>query len=1201
MYRILLLLIIGASYFTLNATETVVKVKAPEYEGVNVLKSNSSDLVFAGTWGSGVYISSDGGANFQAQNNGLNSLYINDIAFDSQENVYVGTQGDGIFKSTNDGNLWVRLDFNTNLNVTSVYVSPFDDNTVYAGTYGSGLHYSTDGGATWSDISRPSENNGLNSVLESRHITAISITPDSTILVGTYGDGAYRAEILSYSWRNANSGTNTTGTGSTEFINQFEVIDNNTILMATNDNGLFESDNAGLLWSQYQPLADSLKGKQITSFVYTDDGAVVGTKMHGIWYYNPLPVTDWLPSNLRRFGVVDIIKLSDGTLLAYNYDRGLIRNTVGDGKYWENISLPTRDSESYITSIVDDFVLNINDKMFITDDLGETWTELTNYTGGMVNRLKYTRGQLIAVKDNIVSLSANKGQSWANTTPGDGNDVMIDFTIAPNDDMYAFILFVDDGMPPTVRQELHKSTDGGNNWTRIQNYADESSSVGFLVTSPSGDIYMYRQSGQNQDNKVYKSTDAGASFQETGYSADERIFDMQFTSGNLYLGTGDGLYVSKDNGVSFSKLNIEMAPRDAISSQPQQVVESMAIGSANDIYVGLTRNWGVYHTTNGGTEWDSLHTGYNSGTVHSMAISSKRDLMFTSKLLYKYLNGNTMGSPALTTPENEAMNQPLDLTFDWESIGKADLYQFQISANDAFFFSYEEVITSDTEHQIFYEMAPSTEYFWRVRGKSGGVFGPWSPTYSFTTIIGPPTLIEPAKDTISVVHTPTFLWHSVEDAENYKLYVATDSLLNDIVLTKTMLEDTTYTLTEDEKLNPLTKYYWAAAVQSEDGSEGQLSEIWMFRTGLGAPILISPENNDVNLPEDVMFTWNSVQEAVNYQFQASRLADFSVPIADGIVVDTLQNLPDLEFNVNYYWRVRATDTNNVKGPWSEIWTFKTGQERPIHISPANNSGGQPLTVTLDWTDIDEYEYDVQFNDSPDFESGSLILNTTSIESEYEVIDLENNKTYYWRVRSRLDDTLSAWTEPWNFSTGLARTVLNLPENGADELDKKEVVVRWFKTDGADSYKVQVSRNDSFTNLFVEDSLGDTDRLPLNDLESGQTYHWRVKAYDEGLSNDWSEVWTFTISPETSVLFADDNGISIYPNPAKDEVTLSIPNEIFSTVDNVLIINQTGEELKNLQLNSSVQPLNLSDIPSGTYYIIINSEKERYLFKLNKVK
>jgi len=564
------------------------------------------------------------------------------------------------------------------------------------------------------------------------------------------------------------------------------------------------------------------------------------------------------------------------------------------------------------------------------------------------------------------------------------------------------------------------------------------------------------------------------------------------------------------------------------------------------------------------------------------------------------LNPNAMGAPSLTSPENESMNQPLELTFDWESSEKADLYEYQISANDQFFFSYETIITAETEHEIFYELAPNTEYFWRVRGKTGGVRGPWSQTFSFTTLVGPPSLIEPAKDTISVAHTPTFLWNSVDDSENYKLYIATDSLLNDIVLTKTMLEDTTYTLTEVEKLSPLTHYYWAAAVQSEDGSEGQLSEIWKFRTGLGAPILITPENNKVNLPEDVMFTWNSVPEAVNYQFQASRLSDFSIPIADGIVDDTLQNLPDLEFNVNYYWRVRATDTNDVKGPWSEIWTFKTGQERPIHISPANNSGGQPLTLTLDWTDIDGYEYDVQFNDNPDF-SGTKLLNTTSVESEYEVIDLENNKTYYWRVRARLDDTLSAWTEPWNFSTGLARTVLNLPEDGADKLSQDEVVIRWFKTDGADSYKVQVSQNDSFTNMFVEDSLGDEDRLALKDLTPGQTYHWRVKAYDEGVSNDWSEVWSFTIQPETSVQFANESGISVYPNPARDEITLEIPSELFASINNAVLISQTGQELRNISLISSTQQLNLSTLPSGTYYLILNSDKQRYLFKLNKVK
>ncbi len=1196
MYKSILILLICAMTFSVSANETVVKVKAPTYEGVNVLNANGSDLIFAGTWGDGIYTSATKGDSFQKQNNGLNNLFINDIAFDSQENVYIGTQGDGVYKSTNDGALWVKQNFTTNLNVTTVYVSPFDDNTIYIGTYGSGLFVSTDGGANWEDMNRPVVKTSVNSVLESRHITAITITQDSTILVGTYGDGAFRAEKLTTDWRGANSGTN-----STDFINQIDVISSNIILMATNDNGLFESNNDGQQWREYEPLADSLKDNSITCFAYTDEGAaVVGTREHGMWYYNPLPVTDWLPSNMRKYGVVDITKLSDGTLIAYNFNRGIVKDKVGDGKRWDNASLPTFDKSSYVAADGDTYILNVNDKMFSSSDIGDSWTELTNYEGGMVKRLKYANNYTFGVKDNKVLLTQDKGQNWTTTLPGATDDLVLDFTVTPNGDMFAFNLFVQDGMPPVSRQEVHKSTDGGANWSRIQNYEDDASPEGLFAVAPNGDIYLYRQSGNNQDNKVFKSTDEGITFLETGYSANERIFTIEYKSGNLYLGTNDGLYYSKDNGVSFEKIDIEMAPRDPISGQPKQTVETIAVASANEIFVGLSQNWGVYHTTNRGAEWDSLHTGYNSGTIHSMALNTDNDLMFTSKLLYKYLKGSKMGSPALTTPENESMNRPLDLTFDWEGIEKADLYEFRISANDAFLFSYETIITSDTEHQIFYELTPNTEYFWRVRGKSGGVYGSWSQTFSFTTIIGPTTLIEPVKDTISVSHTPTFLWHSVGDSNDYKLYLATDSLLNDVVLTKTMLDDTTYTLTEAEKLNPLTKYYWAAAVQSEDGSEGQLSEIWMFRTGLGAPVLISPENNKVNLPEKVQFTWDPVEEAVDYQFQVSRLADFSLPIDDAIVEDTNRTLPELEFNVNYYWRVRATDTNNVKGPWSEIWTFKTGQERPIHISPENNSGGQPLSLTLDWTDIDNYEYDVQFHDSPDFESGD-VSTVSVLESEYDVIDLENNKTYYWRVRARLDDTLSAWTDPWNFSTGLARTVLNLPVDGANKLSKKEVVVRWFKTDGADSYKIQVSANDSFTNMFVEDSIADNDRLSLKDLTSGQTYYWRVKAYDNGASNDWSEVWSFTIEPETSVQYANESGISVYPNPAKDEVTIDIPAELFSSIENATLISQTGQMISEIKLISSSQQLNLNNIPSGTYYLILNSNKQRYLFKLNKVK
>lgn len=1197
MKKLLLLLITGLIVYTTYANETVVKVKAPGYKGVNVLKANSTDLVYAGTWGDGVYTSSNSGQAFQTKNNGLNNLFINEIAFDSKNNVYLGTQGDGIYVSKNDGNLWTKLSFDSSSNVTSIYVSRFDDNIIYVGTYGSGLFVTTDAGSTWSSLNKSKDNNGQNVALESMHITAISQTLDSTLLVGTYGDGVYRSTDKGENWRRANSGTN-----GTKFINQIMVISKDIILMATNDKGLMESNNDALQWTKYQPEADSLKNDAITCVEYTNDGAVVGTRENGIWYYNALPYTEWLPSNLRNFGVVDMTQLNNGTLLAYNFDRGVIRST-NKGKNWDKISLDPFGVESFLVFTGTEYIINVNDKMYKSSNLGMDWTELTNYPGGMVNRLKYENGNLIGIRNNDAIISIDKGNNWNVVTPGDNDDSMMDLTIASNGDFFAAILFFADGMPPTVRQELHKSTNGGANWTRIQNYANDAVSGCLLETDPNNNLYFFRTDAAI-NHRIFKSTDGGASFNNSGYNLNKTVSKLSFEYGSLYAATGQGLYASKDNGTSFKKIDIPIAARDFGQSQPDQSVASFVAASANELYVGLSKHWGVYHTTNGGVEWDSLQSGYHTGNIYDMAVNSDSDLMFTGTLLYKYLNKNRMGVPQLASPDNGALNQPLDISFDWSTSGKADLYNFQISANKSFTFSYEDIITANTYYDIFYKLNPNTKYYWRVRGKTGGVYSNWSTVYDFTTLFAPPSLIEPIKDTISVSHTPDFVWSSVEDAEKYKLIIATDEELSNIVLTKTGLKDTTYTLTKNEKLNPITTYFWAAVVEGSDGSQGQLSEVWKFRTIVAAPVLTFPNNNAVNQPDALVFKWQAVTEAIDYQIQVSRLADFSLVAQDNQTLGAVQQpLSELENNVNYYWRVRAVDTNSAKGPWSEIWTFKTGQKRPIHISPANNSGGHQAPLLLDWSEINGYKYDLQVSLKPEF-TGPFVVELSSIEEhKYELTTLETNKTYYWRVRAVLNDTVSPWTEPWNFSTGLARTVLLSPEDGAVNVKKVSILLKWEPTPGADSYKLQVSRNESFTDFFFNDSNITTSSKDLYDLEYEQTYYWRVMAFDGESGNDWSEEWSFTTEkePKNSVLSAVESGILVYPNPAGEQVTVNIPLELAPKLDKITLISQTGQELRTINIGASTQQIGLTDLTNGTYYLILKGKDNRFMFKLNKIK
>lgn len=76
---------------------------------------------------------------------------------------------------------------------------------------------------------------------------------------------------------------------------------------------------------------------------------------------------------------------------------------------------------------------------------------------------------------------------------------------------------------------------------------------------------------------------------------------------------------------------------------------------------------------------------------------------------------------------------------------------------------------------------------------------------------------------------------------------------------------------------------------------------------------------------------------------------------------------------------------------------------------------------------------------------------------------------------------------------------------------------WDPSEGADSYQIQVSLNNSFTTpVFYEDSLltfnasaVDANGAPLIKLFYGTKYFWRVRARNIYGTSPWSEVWNFT--------------------------------------------------------------------------------------------
>jgi len=98
--------------------------------GINIITVKAdNNKIYAGTWGEGVFVSSDDGTSWEKKNNGLTALTVYAIAFDTNHNLYVSA-GANVFVSKDGGNNWVSFSQGIPFNVWSLEVL---DGYLYAG------------------------------------------------------------------------------------------------------------------------------------------------------------------------------------------------------------------------------------------------------------------------------------------------------------------------------------------------------------------------------------------------------------------------------------------------------------------------------------------------------------------------------------------------------------------------------------------------------------------------------------------------------------------------------------------------------------------------------------------------------------------------------------------------------------------------------------------------------------------------------------------------------------------------------------------------------------------------------------------------------------------------------------------------------------------------------------------------------------
>jgi hypothetical protein len=202
------------------------------------------------------------------------------------------------------------------------------------------------------------------------------------------------------------------------------------------------------------------------------------------------------------------------------------------------------------------------------------------------------------------------------------------------------------------------------------------------------------------------------------------------------------------------------------------------------------------------------------------------------------------------------------------------------------------------------------------------------------------------------------------------------------------------------------------------GTYGVTNTSTLSIVNLPRPVLTSPASGTQNVPITQVFSWGTVNTALQYQIQVAYDENFQNIIASNIVGTNSTSFTNLPYFADMFWRVRAI-RNADTSLWSEVWTFKTvgpPMAPPAIIAPDNNAIDLPLTVSFIWYSfLSATGYTLQVSTVSNFSTN--IFNQVVTDTNVTISNLQPNTQYYWRVRSLRGSEISAWSTVRTFTTG----------------------------------------------------------------------------------------------------------------------------------------------------------------------------------------
>lgn len=617
------------------------------------------DILYAGTWGAGVFKSIDGGKTWLKAGQGLTNGYINALAVNpsSPEIVYAGPYKSGLNRSLDGGLTWTSVNerIQPEANIYSIAIDPLSPNRLYISTRG----ISNNGDAPWNGVVYRSDNHGeswfiiLNEVRgrtsqDWAYWLAVHPGAPNMLYAAFHEDAAHFSQDFGINWQALHEGLGDDRSSRSIVIDPRDAQRPTLYMGMWHGEGVYKSDNGGDYW---QLKSNGLSGAKIYTMLvdpFNPDVVYAGTFNLGLRKTIDR-AESWFSGGLEAERIYSLTASPSqpGQIYAGTWGNGVFR-TSNRGESWEQ-SQAGLNAASVSGFVVDPshpenwYAGTYGGGVMASTDRGTNWSSHANLPPGRLITglvaLPDQPGTLLALTEasGLFRLDLGSGAGWEKIAAGLPAALSALLPYPPGHPFAALQSIEESLYPELLNKEtaesrlasppllalaysagdpnvlylgtagagVFRSSDGGESW---QPAGLPGKTASALAISPENPNLIFAADGA--PSGFFFTWQGG----EPWYPIDiqERaVYSLLAPPGSperFLAGTDQGIYQRSESGQWFLA-GLEGMSVTALASHPQQP----------QVLLAGTDGMGVYFSVDRGESWNLLVSLEAGQTVHSFA------------------------------------------------------------------------------------------------------------------------------------------------------------------------------------------------------------------------------------------------------------------------------------------------------------------------------------------------------------------------------------------------------------------------------------------------------------------------------------------------------------------------------------------------------------------------------------------------------